>query len=220
MKAFLRRVRTLIKANPQAPAGHLIWQLNPILRGWANFHRYGHSKETFNAIDAALHHTLWRWAKRRHHTKSHRWIRQKYFHDHQGNQWTFTGEYQGKEVHLFRLAKLPIRRHRKIKGDANPFDPQWEEYFEERISMGMRETLEGRRQIWRLWEEQAGMCPICQQRISKITRWHVHHSIWRSRGGPDVHANRVLLHPTCHRQVHSRHLTVTKPRPFGGEGEA
>lgn len=220
VKTFLRSIRTLIKTHPQARAGDLIWLLNPILRGWANFHRHANSKETFNAIDAALHHALWRWARRRHHTKSCRWIRQKYFQEFQGNQWTFTGERNEKPIHLFRLAKLPIRPHRKIKGDANPFDPAWEEYFEERISREMYETLEGRRQVWRLWEEQAGRCPVCDQRITKKTRWHVHHIIWRSRGGPDTHENRVLLHPACHRQVHSQKRSVVKPRPSGGDGEA
>lgn len=34
---FLRKVRILIKANKQTTAGNLIIQLNPIIRGWANY---------------------------------------------------------------------------------------------------------------------------------------------------------------------------------------
>ncbi len=34
VSTFLRKVRTLIKANTQATAGNLIVQLNPLIRGW------------------------------------------------------------------------------------------------------------------------------------------------------------------------------------------
>ncbi|MFC4547542.1 HNH endonuclease [Paenactinomyces guangxiensis] len=40
--------------------------------------------------------------------------------------------------------------------------------------------------------------------------------VWRSKGGADTQENRVLLHPNCHQQVHSRKLTVKKPRPPRG----
>ena len=33
---FLGHVREMVKANKQATAGHLIAQLNPVIRGWAN----------------------------------------------------------------------------------------------------------------------------------------------------------------------------------------
>src|SRR5205807_7851196 len=52
------------------------------------------------------------------------------------------------------------------------------------------------------------------QKITKITGWHSHHILWRSKGGPDTKDNRVLLHPTCHQQVHSQGFTVTKPPPL------
>lgn len=32
--------------------------------------------------------------------------------------------------HWLHVLGTPIRRHRKIRADANPFDPQWESYFE------------------------------------------------------------------------------------------
>ena len=31
---------------------------------------------------------------------------------------------------------------------------------------------------------------------------HIHHRIWRSRGGPDTADNLELLHANCHRQIH------------------
>ena len=103
-------------------------------------------------------------------------------------------------------------RHRKIKGEANPYDPQWEIYFEERLGLKMLDTLQGRRQLRRLWIEQDGLCPVCQQKITELTGWHNHHIMWRSHGGTDTIDNRVLLHPTCHRQVHTQGISVVKPR--------
>src|SRR6266851_607420 len=38
--AFLGHIREMVKANKQATAGHLIAQLNPVIRGWANYHRH------------------------------------------------------------------------------------------------------------------------------------------------------------------------------------
>ena len=31
-----------------------------------------------------------------------------------------------------QLTEIPIKRHIKIKCEANPFDPSWDEYFERR----------------------------------------------------------------------------------------
>lgn len=33
---------------------------------------------------------------------------------------------------LFRAITIPIERHTTIRGDANPFDPGWADYFNRR----------------------------------------------------------------------------------------
>jgi RNA-directed DNA polymerase len=123
-------------------------------------------------------------------------------------------------VRLFRASSVPIRRHTKIKGDANPYDPQWEPYFEARLGVRMVHNLQGRRYLIRLWKEQDGRCAVCQQRITQLSGWHSHHLVWRTHGGSDRTENRVLLHPNCHAQVHNQGLTVVKPRPSQGVGKA
>ncbi len=222
---FLEKVRATIKANQGASAGTLIVQLNPMIRGWANYHRHVVSANVFKKVDYAIYQSLWQWAKRRHPKKRKRWIKQKYFHSIRNNNWVFCGEIKGKEgktqqVQLFYTASLPIERHTKIKGDANPYDPQWEIYFEERLGAKMAHNLQGRRKLLYLWTQQRGICPVCQQKITKTTGWHNHHIIWRSLGGSDHIDNRVLLHPNCHRQVHSQRLKVVKPRPAKGVRKA
>jgi RNA-directed DNA polymerase len=179
------------------------------------------SKATFGAVDSAIFKALWRWAKRRHPEKSRAWVRTKYFHTRGGNQWVFTGEVPGSKgtsetVWLFSASKMPIVRHSKVREQANPYDPCWEVYFEERLGLKMAGQLLGRRKLLHLWKEQAGICPVCRQKITTLTGWHNHHIVWRSKGGSDSADNRVLLHPDCHRQVHSQGLIVVKPRPSRG----
>jgi RNA-directed DNA polymerase len=225
IKAFLTKVRLTIKASKQTTAGQLIQQLNPIIRGWANYHRHVVSKATFNRVNHLIFQALWRWAKRRHPTKSARWIKQKYFRSVEQRNWVFFGQFsdkenQTKEIRLFNLMSLPIKRHLKIKATANPYDPEWEIYFEQRLEIKMRDTFKGETRWLNLWQAQQGLCPICQQKITPETGWHTHHLIWRTNGGTDTLDNLVLLHPNCHRQVHSQDLTVIKPCPSLGIGKA
>jgi RNA-directed DNA polymerase len=213
---FLAKVRAIIKASGQATAGHLILQLNPVIRGWANYHRHVSSKQTFTKVDHAIFQALWQWARRRHPNKPRRWVKDKYFHAIGGRNWVFRGEVvksgsKMQTVTLFAAASVPIRRHPKIKGDANPYDPDWELYFEERLGVKMASTLAGRRALLYLWKEQHGICPVCGQPINTLTGWHNHHIVWRASGGRDTLANRVLLHPNCHQQVHHQGFTVGKP---------
>jgi RNA-directed DNA polymerase len=217
VKAFLGKVGQIVKANKQATAANLIAQLNPMIRGWANYHRHVVSKQTFYHVDTAIFKVLWSWAKRRHPNKPRRWVADKYFRPRHGRTWTFVGtrvDRQGKpdELTLVRAGDTPIKRHVKVKGAANPYDPQWEVYFEKRLGVEMAHQLRGRRQLLYLWQQQDGLCPVCHQNITRLTGWHNHHIVWRTYGGSDTADNRVLLHPNCHRQVHSQSLAVALPR--------
>jgi len=217
VKAFLSKLRGVIKANKQTPAGKLIGMLNPIIRGWANYHRHVVSKVTFSKIGHAIFQALWRWAKRRHPNKPKQWIKEKYFKSIGGNNWVFSGttvnDGKVQQHWLLQIASVPIERHVKIKGAANPYDPTWETYFEKRLDVKMANDLKGKRTLLYLWQEQAGICPICHEPLTKLTEWHSHHIVWKALGGSDRIENRVLLHPNCHRQVHSQRLPVVKPRP-------
>jgi RNA-directed DNA polymerase len=221
VKAFLKKVRSIIKTNKAASAGHLILQLNPVIQGWANYHRHIASKQTFSWVDMHIFRAVWWWAKRRHPSRAKEWIRQKYFGASQKRKWSFNGTVtnkagQSQRVWLASAAKISIQRHTKVKGKANPYDPQWETYFEKRIDTKMMSHLRGRDDLRNLWFAQHGICPMCQQKITKQTGWHSHHIVWRVYGGHDGTENRVLLHPNCHSQVHNRGLEVAKPRPSQG----
>lgn len=211
-KKHLDQVRSIIKDNPTLSAGKLIRILNPILKGWAMYHRHVVSKETFAHVQKEVIIALLRWVKRRHGDKNAEWRKKKYFTREEGHDWVFFGEDGGRIVTLFNPAYLPIKRHTKIRKNANPFDPEWEMYFEKRLEKKMVNHLYGRKQLIRLWKDQNGMCPICQGSITIETGWNNHHIKPRALGGSDTYENRVLLHPNCHRMVHNRNLYVEKPR--------
>jgi len=218
VKALLRTVRERIKDSRGMTAGDLIEHLNPLIRGWALYHRHVVSKAIYDSVDHAIFKALWAWAVRRHRNKTRWWIKDKYFHVHGRRHWVFTGvvrDATGQRcvVRLGAAAQVRIQRHLKIRAEANPYDPAWEPYFERRLDVKMEGILTGRRTLLRLWQEQQGLCPLCQQKITTLTGWHSHHIVWRSKGGNDSTDNRVLLHPTCHQQVHSQKLSVVKPRP-------
>ena len=220
VQAHLEKVRDIIKKNKALPAGKLILLLNPIIRGWAQYHQHVVSKKIFNSVDDAIYQLLRRWAKRRHPKKSKTWIEKKYFTTIGGNNWVFYGEVDGRKYYLMDATSILIKRHVKVQGKANPYDPGWESYYEKRLDVHMESTLKGKRWLSYLWKEQNGLCPICNQKITKITGWHSHHIQWRSSGGADTAENRVLLHPNCHQQVHSQGLHVEKPRPAKGVRKA
>ena len=223
VKAFLTNVRRVIKANKQATAYGLIALLNPKIRGWANYHRHAASKATFVRVDTAIYRALWQWAKRRHPNKNKHWTADRYFGRTGTRNWRFFGESKNEQGRTTQnwislASATPIKRHIKIKGKVNPYDPEWELYLEERLGVKMADTLQGRRMLNYLWREQNGLCPICNQAITRLTAWHQHHIVWRSMGGAEGFENRVLLHPNCHRQAHAKGLSVSKPRPSRGVG--
>lgn len=207
---FLENIREVTKGNKSAPQGRLIDLLNPIIRGWGNYHKSDVAKETFSTASYQIWKTLWRWAKRRHPKKGKQWIRRKYFIQKNSRNWVFATA-EGKE--LLEISSIPIKRHVKIKTGANPFDPEWDEYFEKRLGFKMQNSFSGRNLLRALWRSQKGICPVCNQKITADTGWANHHIIRKSKGGKDGNQNRVLLHINCHNQVHSRKLSVRKPAP-------
>lgn len=218
VKSFLNKVRGTIKSNKTATVTNLIGLLNPMIVGWANYHRYIVAKKTFSSIDHEIWKALWQWAKRRHPNKGKKWIKDKYFKRTDTRDWIFIGktglftlEGNQKWITLRKASEIPIKRYVKIKGDANPFDPAWEHYFEERLSRKMRDNVRMKKRLLTLWSEQAGKCPCCRQNISEEDEWHTHHILPRCKGGKDTLDNLVLVHPNCHRQIHSQNLTVVKP---------
>ena len=214
-QAFYRKVAETISGNKTVKQANLIRLLNPMLRGWARYHSPVVAKEAYSRMESLIFRRLWRWSKRRHPSKSADWVRKKYFHSEGSRHWVFAVPVVregGKGLlELYQISGTEIRRHRKVKGEFNPFDPEWEQYGEQLREARMEHSMRHRRQWVSLYMSQSGLCAHCGCALTKETGWHDHHLEYRMHGGSDALSNRVLLHPDCHRQVHAGKIAVTKP---------
>ena len=134
---FLEETRQTIKTMRSCKASDLINTLNPKIRGWANHYRHVVAKETFSYVDSQIFSALWRWAKRRHPNKNKFWIKTKYFTKIGSRNWCFHApntKDTSSSLTLLFASNTKITRYVKIKKDANPYDPEYQEYFQSRRS--------------------------------------------------------------------------------------
>lgn len=146
VKELKKNLKEVIKRSGGLKTEKLIEQLNPKLRGWANYYQPYCSKKTFAKIDKDLFQLIWRWATKRHPNKGRKWIAKKYFRKQGHNQWRFFTTIKGKEgktdyLHLVKIAHVPIKRHIKIRAEATPYDPAYRDYIQERLHRRQQGTL-------------------------------------------------------------------------------
>lgn len=202
VKAHLDKIRDIIKAHKTAKQANLIRMLNPIIRGWADYHRHVVAKVCFARNDHMIWSMLWRWAVRRHPTKGARWIKKRYFKTSGTRNWVFADTEKQedgpiRELVLLTEADTPIVRHVKIKARANPYDPEWEPYFESRWEQKMRHSVRGRIKLHRVWLRQDGRCPACGKIIEVGSHWAIRHKVTRTAGGTEAIRNLEMRHPQC-----------------------
>ena len=140
LKKFAEATHEIIYGMRSRKQADVIEKLNRMITGWVNYYRYVSSKKAFWRLDHTIFLQLWRWAIRRHQNKSLGWVRNKYWHKSGTRQWMYSTtrkDKKGKEytLALITLADTPLLRYTKVRAGANPFDPQYDEYFAERRSL-------------------------------------------------------------------------------------
>ena len=141
VRSVLEKARHLIGKCRGLAAAVLICKLNPLLRGWANYHRHVVSKRVFDRVGYCLKTMLWRWARRNHPNKSRGWIQRRYHSaDQRGAFSVWIPERDGKRrvLSVYSVARTVIERHIKVRGEANPYQPEYVEYFEKRRCFAWR----------------------------------------------------------------------------------
>ena len=141
VRRVLEKARQLIRSCRGLKAAVLIRKLNPLLRGWANYHRHVASKGTFDRVGYCVRTMLWRWARRNHPNKSCGWIKRRYYAaDEKGafSIWTHDREGKRRVLCAYPVARTVIERHIKVRGAANPYEPEHVEYFEKRRCFAWR----------------------------------------------------------------------------------
>jgi RNA-directed DNA polymerase len=139
-KALVQKTRECIKGRLGQTAETLIKALNPIIRGWANYHRYVCSAEAFWTADRIIRYQVLRWARRTHPKKSYGWLKRKYFS--LGDTFGFATRIRSRTgesvLRLYSIARTVLEWHIKVRGEANPYDPVYTEYFERRRCFAWR----------------------------------------------------------------------------------
>jgi RNA-directed DNA polymerase len=141
MRGMLEKARRLIRSCRGLAAAVLIRKLNPLLRGWANYHRHVVSKRVFDRVQYCLRTMLWRWARRQHPNKSRGWIQRRYHSaDAHGafSVWVHNRTGERRALSVYSVARTVIERHIKVRGEANPYQPESVEYFEKRRCFAWR----------------------------------------------------------------------------------
>ncbi|MBV8400380.1 MAG: group II intron reverse transcriptase/maturase [Acetobacteraceae bacterium] len=201
------KIRDIVQRHKSVEQRDLIRALNPVIRGWVNYHRHAVSSVAFSKLDHQVWKLLWQWAKRRHRGKSRTWIRRRYWRAQGTRTWTFatTVLIDGKPrtLALVYATDTPIRRHVKVRAEVNPYAPQWGDYLLERHIEQGANSLHGRARLLHLWLTQDGRCSDCGEPITRETGWAVHHAQRRVDGGSELYSNLRLLHPNCHRKHHA-----------------
>jgi RNA-directed DNA polymerase len=193
----LRAIKTYLDTHRQTPAGQVIRDLNPVIRGWSNYYRHVSASRTFAKARHRQWQLLWMWAKRRHPKKPTRWVKARYFRD--DAYWTF----QAGEAELVKPDATPITRFTKVTGRQTPDDPAHRQYWRERMKAQVAGETYSKQRLM-LHRSQDYACAMCGIRFIPGETIQIDHMISKERGGTDDLANKRLVHPWCHRQHHQR----------------
>jgi RNA-directed DNA polymerase len=193
----LRAIKAYLDTHRQTPAGQVIRDLNPVIRGWSHYYRHVSASRTFAKVRHRQWQMLWRWAKRRHPKKPIGWVKARYFRD--DGYWTF----QAGEAELVQPDATPITRFTKVAGRQTPYDSAHRLYWRERMKTQVAEETYSQQRLM-LHRSQEYVCALCGVRFIPGETIQIDHLISKYRGGSDDLANKRLVHPWCHRQHHQR----------------
>jgi RNA-directed DNA polymerase len=204
---FCREIGRIISSCATWTQQNLINKLKPILLGFANYYRGVVSKKTFSYINHRVVIYLYRWAKRRHPNKGKKWVKNRYFHRVEGNDWTFAtwgtdSRGRRKFYSLCNISKIPIIRHVKVTGNNSPDDPQLKKYWETRNNkLGKIYWAKGSK-YEQIAKSQNFKCPVCGSYLFNGEEIETHHREPVVKGGLNDSENLIHLHVMCHKQTH------------------
>ena len=127
------KIRECLNQCHGIPFYAMLCKLNRVIRGWAYAHRKVVVKDIMSYIDTNIYKLVARWLRKEHRNKNWSWIKQTCLKRVKGcsnlgmTYMTRAGEI--KWVELFKMARVPVRYHTKIRGEANPYDDNYRDYF-------------------------------------------------------------------------------------------
>jgi len=214
--SLLDGIRKLLRKARSITQARLIMQLNPKIRGWANFHRSVVAKDIFTDIDKTIWHLLFSWAKRRHPKKNTQWVLHKYYKrigevNHRFSGFEIQKDGTLKERTLLLMRYTPIRRHVKIRQTAQPYDDQYDEYFEQRTTDKWRYNSQRFSVQRKMSSCQKGKCPSCSAELTIEKNWCISLKRKASKGGEYKSDNFDVVHRKCYEEWQKKCTAFVQP---------
>jgi RNA-directed DNA polymerase len=210
-KAVLGKVKEL-REKWLALRGHsikaVLWKLNPIIRGWANYNRTAVASRLFNKLDDWMFRRALRYAKHTHPKKSWKWVRKRYWgrwNKEREDDWVFGDKHSGR--YLLKFSWFKIERHILVRGTSSPDDPDLRAYWWERQKVNAKH-LSG--EDIDMANDQGWVCRLCGMDLINGEELHRHHKVPRAMNGSNARSNRELVHLFCHQQETKRQFGSAK----------
>ena len=191
VKDHLAEIGRIIRRGQDWPQEVLIGQLNPKIRGWANYYRTSVCQATFSRLDYLTWVKLRSWANRRHPHTSAKWIQNRYWRRRDSRNTFATPKTPDGQAWLTHHSEIPSMSHAKVAGNRSPYDGDWVYWSRRR---GHYPTVKTR--VARLLKRQQGRCSYCGlyfQHDDQVEVDHINGDRKNSR-----YDNLQALHGHCH----------------------
>jgi RNA-directed DNA polymerase len=134
VKEVRSKLRTTFLKYHGKSVGYLIAEVNPIIRGIAEYCRKVVSSKTFSDLDHYLFTRQRRYANRTHPNKPVKWLKGKYWgrlNLSKNSRWDFGDKNTG--AYMLKFSQSNIERHVMVAKSASPDDPKLREYWEKKM---------------------------------------------------------------------------------------
>jgi RNA-directed DNA polymerase len=195
--------KTFLKHHGQS-VGQLISEINPIIRGIAEYCRKVVSSQIFVKLDHYLYTRQRRYVNRIHPNKPFKWIKRKYWGKlnlSRNSRWDFGNKEIG--AYMLKFSWYNIKRHVMVIKTSSPDDPTLKDYWEKRLkTKAISEASRYNKTKEKVANHQGYKCTVCGESLFNDEPIDLHHIIPRSKGGKDEIRNLIWVHQYCHHKIH------------------
>ena len=229
-KTICKKIRNTFHFNLNDDAYTLVTKLNPIIRGWCDYFKYGQSVACRKKLEYYLYKLCWKWARRKHRRWGLKRIAAKYFlrknkAKFKDRVWAFRGQtwnksrYKdnlsgGKSIFLINpvgeidtLSMFSAKLENKLK-HIHGYHQDISKVDEFLVNQKVKNKKKHNTLKDKLFTKQKGVCPFCRRTIESIEKGDVeiHHKVAISKkGSRSSIKNMELLHKYCHYEHHCKH---------------
>jgi len=185
-----KRIGEIIDRQKNSHQSKLIRELNPVIRGWANYYSTITCKEVFSRMDNLVHQKLRAWANRRCTRSNKHLVSSNYWHTVGNEHWRFCTT---EGLKLTRHSDIEKKEYVKVKEGRSPYDGDWV-YWSSR--MGNHPEVSTK--MATLMKRQKGKCNHGGLNFKYGDVIEIDQINPKSKGGNNKYDNLQALHRHCH----------------------